>query len=375
MRIVYTIGENIKEHSGLKNKITGQARMWRELGHDVILALHNEGKVMDVGGNVLHSDEVLGRKYAIKSGMLNKAYRLHRLKRQYAFLENVLSIYNPDIVYGRYALPYINAKRAHAGRGKYIIEINSNDVDEYYHNNRVLGLYNKIFRKGLVKQSAGLVFVTRELSLAKEFEWYKGAKTVIGNGIKTNGIEFVSETGNEKPKLCFVGSLNQKWHGVEKIGVLASIIVDCEFHIVGYTKEDYRMQGGMCRENIYFYGRKGEKQTKEIVSKMDIGISTLSLYKTNMEEACPLKSRLYFSLGLPVIGAYKDTDIEQARYYLRISNRRNNVREEADSIRRYIDDVFRNKEVRVEARNFAENVLDIKVKERKRMKYFEDIMS
>jgi len=40
-----------------------------------------------------------------------------------------------------------------------------------------------------------------------------------------------------------------------------------------------------------------------------MGLSTLGLFLKNMDEACPLKSREYISLGLPFIYGYKDQDI------------------------------------------------------------------
>jgi hypothetical protein len=40
-----------------------------------------------------------------------------------------------------------------------------------------------------------------------------------------------------------------------------------------------------------------------------------------MYEACPLKVREYLALGLPVIGAYRDTDIpDESEYFLRLPN-------------------------------------------------------
>jgi len=50
-------------------------------------------------------------------------------------------------------------------------------------------------------------------------------------------------------------------------------------------------------------------------------LGTFGLYRKGMDEACPLKVREYLACGLPVIGAYRDTDIpDEADYYLRLPN-------------------------------------------------------
>ena len=107
---------------------------------------------------------------------------------------------------------------------------------------------------------------------------------------------------------------------------------------------------------------------------MDVGISTLSLYLNNMQEASPLKSRQYLAHGLPIIYAYDDTDITQKyEFCLKLPNTPNNIASNIDKLKAFVYKVFQNKIYRSEARRFAKTHLDTSIKEQKRLEFFRKI--
>ena len=177
---------------------------------------------------------------------------------------------------------------------------------------------------------------------------------------------FESSPSNKRPSLVFIGSPNQKWHGVDKIIFLSEKLREFDFHIIGMD--------GKNSQNLFFHGYLFSEEAKNFVKKQDIGIGTLSLYENNMNEASPLKTRQYFSHGLPAIYAYDDTDIGgNESFVLKLSNNETNIKKNIENIRNFVLSVHYDNEVRKRARSFAENKLDVSVKESRRLEFFDMI--
>ena len=179
----------------------------------------------------------------------------------------------------------------------------------------------------------------------------------------------VKDTQNSKPNICFVGGSEHIWNGKEKLIWLAKQFPQFNFFIVG------RFAGENTENLIYLPHMKTEKLHK-FLETCDVGVCTLALHTKNMQEASPLKSREYLSLGLPIIYAYKDTDLDGSEpFALRIPNTENNVQDCLEEIREFIYKAFRNSELRQMAKKFAETTLNVTIKEKERLKFFKSTIS
>ena len=90
-----------------------------------------------------------------------------------------------------------------------------------------------------------------------------------------------------------------------------------------------------------------------------------------MREASPLKTTEYLSCGLPIIYAYEDTDLQDIeKFALRMDE--DNI--DLSKIKVFVDSVFNNNNINILARKFAEENLDIRIKEQKRLEFFKEIM-
>ena len=359
MKIAYVLTEDIDKHPGLRNKISGQIDMWMQQGHDVKLISHLKETVSD--GHKVIACQSPGIKRRDYDAILLKyrLYRLFLLRRQYSFLKRAFSKIEPDLTYCRYAFPFFGLRAAYKKGRPYIVEINSDDVYEYYIKYKTTGIYNQLFRNGFFSDAAGLLFVTNELANASSFTAFEAERRVLANSVDCKNYPFLPSLKNEIPHICFIGTPNQKWHGLRKIGILAKALPDCRLHIIGPSKEECCQSGIGLFNNMVFHGYLQDYEAKQLVSKMDVGISTLSLYKKNMNEACPLKTRHYLAQGIPVIGGYSDTDISNQPFYLEIPNRRDNVETSISQIIAFVKNAFHNSELRKQAREFAEKHLDI----------------
>ena len=158
--------------------------------------------------------------------------------------------------------------------------------------------------------------------------------------------------------------MGQKWHGVDKIVEMAKNLTKYDFIIIG--------QDGCNTDNLKYMGRMSSDRVIDEIVKCDVGIGTLSIYiYKKMREASPLKTREYLSCGLPIIYAYEDTDLQDIeKFALRMDE--DNI--DLSKIKVFVDSVFNNNNINILARKFAEENLDIRIKEQKRLEFFKEIM-
>ena len=111
--------------------------------------------------------------------------------------------------------------------------------------------------------------------------------------------------------LAFVASSDFEWNGLKRLESIARQFPEINFHIVGI---DFKGP-----TNIYSHKPMFDQDLSSFLRTMDFGISTLDLQKVGLTEAAPLKSRLYLSEGLPVIGSYLDPAIQMdSKLYFQI---------------------------------------------------------
>lgn len=356
MRILYLADTDLDATSGVAHKILMQSGQWAARGHEVLLISLASLSRFSLDGKRLTPRRVTieRRGWKIFPHLLLTSWQLKRVLRQFDY----------DIVYMRYRLYAPFFKRA-LGPQPQIVEINTDDISEYRLSSRLLYLYNRMFRTLFLRSVDGLVCVSRELQ--QKFAWLDKPSVVIANGIDTSEYPFAPSTKTVKPSLVFIGSPNQKWHGVDKIFYLAEKLPEFDFHIIGIKDEG--------RSNLFYHGYLDVRNAMEVVQRLDVGIGTLSLHENRMHEASPLKTRQYFSHGLPVIYAYKDTDISaEEPFVLQLPNNRENIQTHLREIKEFVRSVYHDSTIRKQARDFAVAKLDVTVKEDARLHFFNTVL-
>ena len=356
MKILYLSDTDLDRASGIAEKILMQSNQWANQGHEVVLVSLESLSLFSLSGERLTKPKisVKRRGWKIFVHLLLSSWRLKKI------LENI----DYDIVYMRYRL-YAPFLQSALDKHTQIVEINTDDINEYKFSSRLLYFYNKTFRHRFLQSVDGFVCVSHELE--KKFDYLDKPSIVIGNGINTDMYGFEPSTNSIRPSLVFIGSPNQKWHGVDKIIFLAEKLIEFDFHIIGMDGEN--------KANLFFHGYFSTGKSKSFVKNQDIGIGTLSLYKNKMSEASPLKTRQYFSHGLPVIFAYDDTDIGGVEpFALKLPNTKTNIEKNIEEVRAFVLSAYHDNRFRQLARVFAEEKLDVSIKENQKMKFFDMIM-
>ena len=354
MKIVYLINEDLHLNSGVIQKIKQQSKQWIKEEHTVYFVSYKTMSIYNSKYEIIHKEKTLDItlwKIGTFIRLFNNSYAIKALLEKIDF----------DMIYTRHMrfMPFFNRILK---TNTVVMEINSDDVAEYKLQSKFRYLYNLLTRDLILKHVDAFISVSRELKV--KFEKYHKPIIVIANGINTTLYEVV-EKKNQKPILVFIGSPNQAWHGVNKIIDMSKHYTDYQFYIIGTDGSD--------TPNLKYFGYLSDKESIKLLNKADIGIGTLSLYKNNMNEASPLKTRQYLACGLPLIYAYTDTDIERpTEFTVKLENKEDNL--DYKKIDEFIENVFNNKSVNQQARVFAQNILDYDKKEILRLEFFKKIL-
>lgn len=355
MKIAYLIDYDINENSGVVQKILQQSSQWIEKGHTVYLVSLKSMCIYDNKRNILYKMKPLNINFARLGTALKLLYNSFFA---YKLFKNI----EVDIIYMRYRLymPFFNRI---IKNNKVILEINSDDTLEYKLYSKLTHIYNKYTRDFLLKNIDSFVSVSEELK--EKFLFLQKPIEVIANGIKTKEYK-IQHSKNEIPTLVFIGTPYQSWHGIDKILRMAEEFNSYQFYIIG--------EDGKQTKNIKYFGYLTQKESTEIIQNSDVGIGTLASYRHGLMEGSALKVRQYLACGLPVIYAYKDTDIpDNIAFGLKLKNSKDNM--DYPKIEKFVEKVFNNQSIALKARKFAEEELDYVKKEEKRLAFFKKVFN
>lgn len=357
MTILYLINDDINKNSGVIEKVTQQSKVWIENGYKVYFLSTGTLTIYDENKIALHKIKQPDINFGKLGNFIKFIYNFY-------FLPKLLDKIEFDIIYMRY-MRYIPVFASILKRHTVIMEINSDDILEYKLRSKFRYYYNLFTRNLILKHVNAFVSVSNELK--ERFEFLGKPIIVIANGINTKNY-MVAKKKNDQQIFVFIGSPNQSWHGMDKILTMAKHYNDYLFYIIG--------SDGIDSKNVKYFGYLSQDEASVIISNADIGIATLSLYKKGLSEASPLKTRQYLACGLPIIYAYNDTDIDKEEnidFTLQLDNSEKNI--DFNKIDLWIEKVFLNENISRKAREFAKNRLDFKIKEKKRLEFFNKIIN
>ncbi|MBE0681193.1 MAG: glycosyltransferase family 4 protein [Anaerolineales bacterium] len=358
MRIAYVtihVAPQIMQ-GGAGKKIKSQMRIWREHGHEVALFSLTPAEIPfpEEHQFIFESRGDLFRR---------EINRASTLKRMLA----VIRQFNPELIYLRYGLYSYPLHRIFK-IAPVVLETNSDDVQEYRKRGAFFYWMNRLTRKLTIAPAKGLIVPSHEL-VNILLPNHDKPNRVISNGIDLKDVEPLPPTKNEKPVITLVGSPGMNWHGVDKLIKLAEACPEIFVNIVGYSQKDI---GQPVPQNVRLHGFLDKQGVREVLMKTDVACGSLALHRNKMEEASVLKIREALAHGIPVIIAYRDTDLNELSLdtILRIPNTENNVLENAAKIHEFALGMIGR---RVDIKTVAP-LLDQGQKELTRLAFFQKIL-
>jgi glycosyltransferase involved in cell wall biosynthesis len=352
LRIAYACYWDLFTRDGVASKIAGQSAHWRSAGHETsVLALSRTPPP------------------GIEAGIANTTYFFGSPVERIRSTRNLIAAveeFRPDLVYLRYDL-FIPPPTRLLRRFPAVVEINTDDLNEFRSRGRLVTAYNRLQRRGILRHAAGAAFVTHELAASPTFAQVSGRRCVISNGVELPNEVPQPAPANERPRLVFLGA-PAYWQGVDKLLRLAAETPEIDVDIAGAASGP----PANLPPNVRWHGRLREPEYKVLLARADAGVGTLALHRKGMDEASTLKVRTYLAHGLPVILGHEDTDFlgEDPWFMLRLPNVEDNVLAGAGSIVEFAESV-RGRRV---PRELVVDRISAEAKERQRLRFFQEVL-
>jgi hypothetical protein len=291
--------------SGLLNKINSQAEAVYELDENIKFIIFYEADkplINSISPNLIF--EKLP-KFFFKTGSFFTP----------RFIVNYVNLKKYDLIFSRiYGFSPFFFLFFRKRKFKLIVEYHTKIVKEYI----AVGRFDLALAYWIFKNLSDLVIdakicVTDEIA---KIESFNKPIVTITNGFKHKKIDLPAFQyfRGDSLRILMICSKLQPWHGIERF--FKSIVhwqesnpnLILKIDIVG---EIYQSSFKKIKlpQHILFHGSKNDNEIIELAKNANMGLSTIGLFMKNMEEACPLKSREYISMGLPFIYGYKDDDI------------------------------------------------------------------
>jgi hypothetical protein len=174
----------------------------------------------------------------------------------------------------------------------------------------------KLLGRSVLSNVLGIIAVTPEIA---QYELRRTAQKLPSflylNGDMPDTNEQLQDNRGGHLKAVFVANSGNPWNGLDLAISTLCGRSDIELHIVGPL--GISRPGLENTSNVYCHGCLDECELNDLLSQMDVGISTLAISRKGMREACPLRARKYLQQGLPVVGNYIDPGFPSTFPYFR----------------------------------------------------------
>lgn len=294
--------ETQKEYRGVYNKISYQIKAFENNGVDMdkIEVINNQIYINRRNTKINVDSSGLGRLKNNK--FFFKIIKKNLIKKDY------------DFIYIRFSMANIGMlklidKMAKCNKKVYL-EIPTYPYYEELENNfknKILKYLDKIIWYKL-KGSIYKIVSTSDLKKINNVDVIN-----IINGVDLDKIKLKNKKEHDGINLVGVANVS-KWHGYDRVILGLSDYVksnktDVNFYIIGGGSEIENLKDLTKRlgvENyVHFLGVKYGKELDRLMEEMDIGVSSLALFRAGGGHD-PIKSKEYAAMGIPILLGYKD---------------------------------------------------------------------
>ena len=345
--------------TGVGKKIQSQLAAWQGMGHKARLFMHASRH--EPASDLIEAEVF---PYEMRGKLQTEINRSGAARA----LVKTVEAFKPDIIYLRYGI-YVYPAHYLMRIAPVVEEVNTNDLTQHADLGGLYSLYNRLTRGLFLRRVHGLVTVSGELAISPAFTFYHKPTCTISNGIDLDAFTPLPAPNNPIPRLVFIGSPGYPWHGIDKLVDFARQHADLQLDIIGY---DDLPEFQPLPDNLKLHGYLSSGEYNRVLAGADVAVSSLALHRIQLEEASPLKSRECLALGLPLVLAYKDTDLGDAEYdfLLKIPNKEDNILSHGQAIREF---AYRMRGCRAN-RAVLESHISSTRKEARRLEFFNEIL-
>ncbi|MDN5201638.1 hypothetical protein QQ008_09705 [Fulvivirgaceae bacterium BMA10] len=369
MKIAYLLSWDLGLEDGVVKKVLTQVAEWSK--HECEVRIFCVSK----SDSKLKHPVAVPISYFERRASQNLINEFLSVSRAYKKVIDALKDFAPDMI-------YLRSETYQPLLGKImdsyptIVELNTNEAAELSLRSnenfkaRARFFYLKPLISKYYSKAAGFICVTYELAKSSEIQKTNKPVMVIPNSIRLKDFQCNHVNDNARAKLVFIGSPDQKWHGVDEIIKLAELTTESlDFEIIGLENSFNSVPS-----NVRFHGFKKRDEYQRIMCASDIGLGVMGLHRKNMTEACSLKVREYLAFGLPVINGHQDTAFvgkKLPEFILQVPNEEGALSRHKDKV---LDFIGRMKGKRLSASE-VEEYIDVGIWEAKKVDFFKRIAS
>lgn len=240
------------------------------------------------------------------------------INKKVLIAEDIIKSENPDVVYCRYQpATYSNSSfiELSSKYKNFVFELQSILESEM----RSQFLFEELYQEEnffpmLLDSALGFVAITEEI--AKHQKSRITNKNIpyhiLGNGISTSSYQIKKRPPMNAINLIMIAHFHP-WHSPERIlnPIQNNKGNDINITLIGKGNyfEKLKTKYGNNKFIVFKEWLDKEKLNCEF-DNAHIAVSSLGLHKIGLKEAATLKTREYFTRGIPTIISYKDTDID-----------------------------------------------------------------
>jgi len=166
-----------------------------------------------------------------------------------------------------------------------------------------------------IRAAQGTIGVTQEIideALLRAHAQDK-PQNLYPNGIVFKEFAHIDRRDATVPELLFVANF-APWHGLDVLlQEVAKSRADFVLHLVGTIPRG--LDALLQDPRIRVHGKLNHAQITQLSEQCWIGLASFALARKQMKQACPLKAREYWVLGLPVYGDYEEALPAPMPYY------------------------------------------------------------
>lgn len=226
----------------------------------------------------------------------------------------------------------------------------------------------------------GIIAISQDvLDIQKKKAGVPVESVIIPNGIGTMQTPFSGfrPLGNDNLHMVFPASHDNPYHGLDR---LIRSIDDFEgqeklrLHLVG----SFPFCSFLNHPNVQYHGVLTGEALDQLMSRMNLGISTLAVFRRNISDPAALKTREFMARGLPFIIGYKDSDLVHCppheRFFLEFPNDNSLIDfNKVISFLKEINSRYKPIELSTLMRTYAENHLDWKIKMKQYVDFIQQV--
>lgn len=195
---------------------------------------------------------------------------------------------------------------------------------------KLASFIERITGRVAVKNSLIVAGVTEEIAIYEnEVRGLNNPIVVYPNGVEVENIEIAEDSRvYNVSNILFMCSYFSEWHGLDiLLNSLDEIVIQDNFfiHLVGNlsNQQIQNIEKNRYKDKIIIYGNLTKDEYFKIVSKCDVGLGSLAMFRQNLKEGSTLKVREMLAMGLPVFSGHKDASLPEDFIFYRYSEKFN----------------------------------------------------